>query len=472
MGITANQALVEHLNATPSGNKVQWLVGTPQEVLANPKNRELGDAPFDLIASSPPLAHRQSHALPGDMPQQIYRNDLAYSVSATSAQRLAELGVLAFQLTDSLFFKREGRDLLAWLANHRIYPRAAVSFAGGMGNDFERPNKLVVFDRVHRPKLFVARLAPGQDPSAPVDNLLAHRDAKAPENGLLVTLDQFRRAPLQAQLDVSRRLRVSPSAIKTLSDVAVAITPLRLRQGQTHDPAPNAIYVYETSNRVTLDLPDPPTKQRSVFQAYEVALNSQYVMAEFAAWWLSTDVGQQSRRGLNTGAFIPRIAKADVGRIRLVVPTLEEQQDALALDDRLRALREEVAAIEEELAGRPQSADRLSDRLESYWEDPLEAWVDRLPYPLAGIIDRYIADASVEAQVERLLHFFEAFAEFGVAVLLAAIQRDEQLWAEHREDLAQPGPSGRHALEEGTFGGLDVDGLQARQGAPGEPAGS
>jgi hypothetical protein len=454
VGIAPNHQLAQHLNSPASENKIRWLAGMPQGVLAGPDRRRLGDGPFDLVTSSPPLAVTQREMLPGDLPPQVYRNDLAHWALATSSQLLSERGLLAFQLTDSLFFKREGRGLLTWLAENHIYPRAAVSLAAGLGSVSSVATSLVVFDRVQREKLFVARLGSDQDPRPLVDNLLAHRQAKAPENGLLVGVGTFRGwRPLQTQLDVSLRLRVSPSQIKPLAEVAVAITPLRLRQGQSHDPAPNAIYIYETSNRVTLEPPDPPSKEKSVFRAYEVALDRDRVLAEFAAWWLSTDVGQQSRAGLSTGAYIPRIARADVGEIRIVVPSLDQQRRALSLDERLRALRDEVAAIEQELAGRPQGAEQLSDRLESYWEDPLEAWVRRLPYPLAAIIDRYIADAGVEAQVERLLHFFEAFAQFGVAVLLAVIQRDEQLWAEHRSDLAEPGPSGRHALEEGTFGG-------------------
>lgn len=462
VAVTPNAQLADRLEAAAIGRNLRWVAARPQDVLAAADHpRVIGQGPYDLVVSSPPLALRQPEPLAGDLPPRIYRSELAYWVLAASTRLLADDGVLAFQLADGFFFKREGREMLAWLAAQGMFPRAVISLAGGLGRTSSVLTSLVVFDRVKRPKLFVARLAPGQDPAPLVDNLLAHRAAKAPENGLLVEPGEFGGwGPLQAQLDVSRRLKVSPTDLKPLEDVALAVESLRLRQGQAHDPAPNAIYIYETSNRVTLDPPDPPTKEKSVFRAYEVALDPRRVLAQFAAWWLSTDVGKQSRQGFNTGAYIPRIALRDVGRIQVVVPPLDHQRRALALDERLRALREEVAAIEEELAGRPHAAEQLSDRLESYWEDPLEAWVQRLPYPLAAIIDRYIADAGLEAQVERLLHFFEAFAEFGVAVLLAAIQRDDELWADHRDDLAKPGPSGLHALEEGTFGGWTAMGFK------------
>jgi hypothetical protein len=443
------------LQRETASKKLRWIEGSPDETFTGrPSGELLGGSVFDFVVSSPPLMIPLPQTLPFDLPGPYYRRNLAYWVLAESSRFLSKDGILAFQLADNVFLSREGRDLLAWLADNGVYRRAAISLSGGLGSGTRIPTSLVVFDRTSRSDLFVAQFGSGHDPTVVVDNLLGHRPAKTPENGLLVASESFRGwGALQVEIEMERQLRVSPADIRTLGEVAETIQTIRLRPGEFHEAVPNAVYVNALGSRVQVDPPDVPTKTKSVYRVYEVVLNRETVLAEFVAWWLSTDVGQLARKSLDAGIYLPQLRLADVGMIRIVVPTLEAQHRALLLDARLRALKDEVTAIELELGGRPHSADQLGDRLDSFWEDPLEAWVNRLPYPLAAIIDRYIADAGVEAQVERLLHFFEAFAEFGVAVLLGVIHRDEQLWADHREDLAEPGPNGKHAIVDGTFGG-------------------
>ncbi len=53
------------------------------------------------------------------------------------------------------------------------------------------------------------------------------------------------------------------------------------------------------------------------------------------------------------------------------------------MHERLHALQAEVEAFESELAANPVAAKFLEERLDAYWEHPLEAWVNRLPFPLA-----------------------------------------------------------------------------------------
>ena len=329
---------------------------------------------FDVVACSPPLAQQSPRELPGDLPPRLYRRDLANWLLAAARDHITADGLVIFHMADGIFVRKDGQELLAWLSKHGLHIRASVSVGSGAGAGTSVPTSLLVFGSTQQDRLFVGRFGPGQSAERLVDNLLSHRAGNVPETGIILEPAEFRGwSALQARLDLERRLRVSPAQIKTLSEVATSIEPLRLRKGEASTPVENGIYVYETSNRITLDPPDPPVREGSVFRAYSVALDPQRLSADFAAWWLTTELGQLSRQALNSGAFIPRISLDGVGRIRVIVPPLDDQIAALALNERLTALRGEVAAIHDELVGRPHAATVLGERLDAYWEDPHDA---------------------------------------------------------------------------------------------------
>jgi hypothetical protein len=85
-------------------------------------------------------------------------------------------------------------------------------------------------------------------------------------------------------------------------------------------------------------------------------------------------------------------------------------------------------------------------------DEGLDAWIETLPFPLASIAYRYVADARPEDKIDRLLHLFEATAEFATALLLSALRADPELYETEREALARPDPNGNPPLERGTFG--------------------
>lgn len=441
--------IAEASDGLDAASKITWIDGAPWEVLGQ---AAASLEPFDIVVSSPPLGMKLPPGTPDPQGQPLPRHSAENWVMAATAG--LDTAAALFQVGDGIFFRQDGRRMLRRLADQGLHLSAAISLSQGMGSISNAATSFVFFTRQESEELFVGRVAPDQDPRPLIRNLLERREGKSPENGLLVDSAQFRGwEPLQAKLDLRRQLRVPLDQVRQIEDVAIEIHSLRLKENDKLEAADNSIYLYTRSNKVTLDPPEPKVKKGGTFTAYEVALDPEQIDAQFAVRWLNSGPGQLARSSLNTGSAVPNLAGKNVGAIPVVVPPLSAQRQAVELYDRLAALRAETEAIESDLALRPQEAERLDERLGSYFEDPVEAWTAQLPFPLASIFDRFVAEPTVEAKIDRLMHFFEAFAEFNVAVLLGAIRRDPVLWEQRREALAETGPDGLHALEKPTFGG-------------------
>ncbi len=447
VGLVPNEHLADLLPTGPS-RSIEWLGGRPEDTLAEV------EGPFDLVATSPPIGLAPRRDLPGALEPGVYRRDLAYWVMAEAAKKIGDDGQAVFLHSDMFFHAKQAAQLREHLRREGIHLNAAITVAQGLAPMALIRTNLIVFDRKEQDAVFVAHIAPGGEAGPLVRNLLARRPGRVIETGALVAESDYQGwGAFAAQHELRQRLRASRTPLRRLADISteiVALPPTKV--GDQRSARDNAIYVREVRGVVGLEPPAPPKNAASTGKAYEIALDEKLARADYVAWWLNSNTGKIAREAVSSGVTIPRLSLQAVGTLSVPLPPLSKQRSAIGLHERLHALQAEVEAFESELAANPVAAKFLEERLDAYWEHPLEAWVNRLPFPLASILDRYIADSSPEAKVERLLQFFEAFAEFGVAVLLAATRRDESLWKTKLKEIAEPGPRGLHPLEEATFG--------------------
>jgi hypothetical protein len=94
----------------------------------------------------------------------------------------------------------------------------------------------------------------------------------------------------------------------------------------------------------------------------------------------------------------------------------------------------------------------LSELDASATTDPVRRWLETLPYPLASVLQRYSALRDPTAQLEGLLHFYEATAQFGCAVLLSILRVDPGLLETARPDIAGAAGSERDLFDRADFG--------------------
>jgi SAM-dependent methyltransferase len=398
---------------------------------------------FDLVVCAPPLGLRFDE-IEGD-------GDLALLEAA--ARVLAPGGEIVFLLGEGFnAIKRTERTRQA-LAERGLHQTAVVSVADA-SPQVAIPLQFVIFRHGDPlPGIFVARLTAQMDGRQVVRSVVERRDAPTVELGRTVAPDSYSSwHAFAADAELERLLRSSPFPAVPLRDIASSIRRIELdEQDPNLETPPNAIYLTETRGVPSLT---PTTEGAKKRRYVEVSLDPEKASAGFVIAWLNSPIGRLSRESVLHGATIPRLAATAAAALPVVLPPLEVQLAAVNVDARLTEMSLQSAELRARLWANPGAAREIDDVLPTAADGGggLDEWIESLPFPLASIAYRYVADASAEDKVDRLLHLFEATAEFTTTLLLSAIRADPELFAVQREHLARPDAEGNPPFERGTFG--------------------
>lgn len=430
---------------------VAWIVGHPVQAITY----ALNGAPFDLIVcaapfdNAPSISRTDPNVEPGGM------------LWAWVAERVAGLvrsGVpLAMLLPIHLLFWRRDKEdeprVQRILADQGVHLQACVQVQQAFAPGSPVSGAVALFGPEPREEIFAALLTPDQDPDQLAENLIAAKPGRVPELGCLVPRLDFRGwEALESQITLQRRLGIPSKYRATLGDVATDITRLDLSSPDDATAAPGAaIFLHQVRGKASTE---PPERQgKGHVPVYQVSVDLSRAVPEYLVWWLNSSAGELARGALSDGV-VPRLSRKNVGRLLIPLPAVEEQYAALALHARVTEMQVELSALQEELVERPTDARDLTEELDGLWSDPISVWLSRLPFPLSSILDRYRAVAAVDvsARRERLRHFFQAFAVFGVSLLLPAYQRVEPEWKDYFNKMAAKARGGTNPIKSPTFG--------------------
>jgi hypothetical protein len=239
--------------------------------------------------------------------------------------------------------------------------------------------------------------------------------------------------------------------LQALSDLG-SIRNVTLRQGQDYEPPVNAVYVPSMGvGAVTTSPPTPPS--RNPYRVVELQLDPALARAEYVATLLSSPLGKRLREAIATGTTIPHVGAVALATVQLPIPPLAAQDQAITAATHLSSMEATVARLRSELWRHPERATRVVSQLESAARaDPVRRWLEALPYPLASVLQRYVATREPEVRVAALLNFFEVTAQFGTAVLLSIARGDESLLRDVQPDLVKAVPQGRQLFDRADFG--------------------
>jgi hypothetical protein len=197
--------------------------------------------------------------------------------------------------------------------------------------------------------------------------------------------------------------------------------------------------------------PELEGKQR--YRVLVVELNPEVAQAEYVAGLLSSPPGKKLRESVSSGSGPQRLSASGAEVIRLPVPPIIDQLQTIRSAAQLASMEATVARLRDELWRRPQNAAQVLGQLEaSAKADPVRRWLDTLPYSLASVLQRFSALRDSREQLEALLHFYEATAQFGCAVLLSILRADPDLLAFARPDTARVVGSRGQGLNRADFG--------------------
>ncbi len=148
---------------------------------------------------------------------------------------------------------------------------------------------------------------------------------------------------------------------------------------------------------------------------------------EYVAHWLNTPAGKASIRAVAFGSSLRQVRSRDVGRVRVHLPSLDQQRRMLHLISRAREVESVGRSVQQQVSQPGASLESLAQLLPSTSAAEtasLEQWFETLPFPLASILRRYRqAEEDPERAVRVLDHFFEAFGVFWATILISSLEQ-------------------------------------------------
>jgi hypothetical protein len=423
--------------------EVDWRHGDPFRLLDN-----LTDERFDLLLVSPALGVRLPvNRQAGDPPGAV---ELADLVLWRAAPLVADRGHIFFHTADSFFEAETRRHVRQGLSKRGLHPCAVVSVDGALAPRSHVATSLVVFRREPSDQLFVGRLESGTPRSRLAQNLLEFKTADDPQLGVLTAADTFRgwrqliREREVAELFGSYELR-------GLSDIG-SIRVVNLRPDRLYEAPPNCVFVPTLGFGNVTTVP-PDLEGRSGYRLLEVKLDPAVARAAYVAGLLSIAAGKQLRESIASGSTIPHVTASGIGVLRIPLPPIVVQESVARSAAHLSSMEATIARLRTELWRHPDEAQRVISRLEAAAKaDPVRRWLETLPYPLASILQHYTAQRDPLERVDRLLHFFEATAQFACAVLLSILHIAPELLDSAKRDIANAAGPNRELFDRADFG--------------------
>ena len=239
--------------------------------------------------------------------------------------------------------------------------------------------------------------------------------------------------------------------LRPLADLG-HIRRVDLKPDTPYDPPANCIFVPTLGFGNVLTLP-PDLEARRRYERLEVQLDPAVALAEYVAGLLSSPPGKQLREAVSTGSTIPHLTATAANVLRLPVPPIGAQVETVRGAAQLASMEATITRLRDELWRRPQDASQVLSELQvSATVDPARRWLETLPYPLASVLQRYTALRGSKERLEALLHFFEAMAQFGCAVLLSILRADPDLLGSARSAIVSAAGPERDLWDYADFG--------------------
>jgi hypothetical protein len=344
-------------------------------------------------------------------------------------------GAVLFYTPDDFFWAKSRRRLWEESAERGLHPRAVISVDPALWPSALIATSLVLFTREPRDQLFVGRLERGTSVPTLVRNLVAERTDDDPQLGVLTRAENFRGwGPLMVEQELGRMF--GSSELRPLTDIG-RIRSVQLRPDIAYEPPANCVFVPTLGFGNVLTVP-PDLEGKRGYRLLEVELDPEVAQAEYVAGLLSSPPGRQLRESVSSGSTIPHLSATGAEVIRLPVPPISDQVQAVRSAGHLASMEATVARLRDQLWRRPQDAARVLAELEAGARaDPVRRWLETLPYPLASVLQRFSALRDPRERLEALLHFYEATAQFSCAVLLSILRADSALLALARPDIAR-----------------------------------
>lgn len=291
---------------------------------------------------------------------------------------------------------------------------------------------IIIIDRVKQENLFVAEIP--LDIAAQrslIERLNKKQEGIIPSHGRIVPLSQYYSLELIEKRERYDKLAKSKGFQPISFNMAVTKICTPKRRGKEFERCeehPKAVYLPEMHvTRATTHQDDLSPKLKSYLQ---LIVNPNIVSPHYLAEYLNSHIGLTYRETLMTGDIIPKINRRLLKESNIYLPPFEKLQQVIEVTNEIQRMRSSLSELESKLWEDPGEAKNILKAIHNIKpEERFLDWVETLPFPLASILRSYQThDQQDKDKYERLLHFFEAFTKFSVAIHLSAFRASNSYW--------------------------------------------
>ncbi|MBM7587319.1 hypothetical protein JOC86_003892 [Bacillus pakistanensis] len=411
--VSKSDMLAKITNLMLRDDKHHIETGDPLRVLD-----EYGEDKFDLICSFPPLGYK----VKTEINNQKFNDELNHLLILKSSYLLREKGQIAFVVTENFFKREKANSILPILEKQGVHLDAAFYLPPGTLTNTGIGTYLVILSHTKFNDLFISELK-SENLDQVVESWKNRKESKILQNGKLVECESFTSyVKIEKELEIKRLVNKSNLNTVPFTNLEISINSLSRNENDTFEHHVNTIYL------PSIGLSDVVENQQEMKikpqNYYQIILNDN-VNASYLAIWFNTELGLLVRESLMSGSVIKRINKKSLLRTSVYLPEKSIQQRILNIQSKIDEFRNELDSIENKAWNYPNSYEELNKRVEKLnREEGFSEWIDTLPFPLASILYKYYAIKDVTSKKEFLLHFFEAFAQFQVVLMLSAYSKN------------------------------------------------
>lgn len=405
------------------------------------------DLTYDFIVGCPPF--EEINTFKNNLDMKI-RDNYSFINFFNAALKIDVNGIGIFILNKDFLLNRKSETVFTNLNKYDIYIKSVIEIPYVLSGDHEKI--IVIITRKPQKNIFIGSLS--QDPAINKIlkiNLIHNQTGKIPQHGHITSLSSFYTfKSIYAHIESLKMSKNLDFPIKPFTDI---IKEINLPSDTSSYPdQPNSIYIpLDESRKVEID---PEKINGSEF--IQVVLDNQNSLAEYLAIYLNeTFLGRKIRESINLGSFTESLFINIIANIAFFIPDLETQIEVLRVNSLINEIATRTDYNKDQLWQKPNeypSIIREIESLDDNIEYHFEKWVESLPYPLASILWESFSTSKPDLKVKYLLHFFEAFSEFNVILLISGLISDERFFNLEFHQCIQYNPKFKNWFERPSFG--------------------
>ena len=363
-----------------------------------------------------------------DMPLGIVHKTDFQEVIDIVAEALTESGYFACTFPTSVSWDKKYKDIIKYAEGNDLFVNAVIDMPKSSYAPMTHiDTKILIFQKCKNDKRFVARIAEITDVEVVVSNFVNKVAAKNYTIGSWVERGQyFDLQSFENELTNRKVAKNYGGTVMPIGDLATEIN--RPDRDNNFKDIPNSIFIPTVGTSAVVDsIEDFNIKPKNYMQ---VVLDENQISTQYACFFLNSEQGISNRRMMMNG-FIPTFNLQTIRDLVIALPDGEgEQLEIMETHKQIEELKLQLEALESKFFKKPSDYKAIQRSLKDINNaETLSDWGETLPFPLASVLRRYLAENSYEKKQESLFLFFEAYAIYNACILLSVINENLDVFA-------------------------------------------